>query len=176
MIYYIYYPYYKQYILSMTLAPNSPTNLQHLKPTVIGPHQPLGHQAVLKADHHHLDAIHFVPKVQMICPNFLKNPLMMMIDEPLQGEQKVPRLIKIWQGNPRPEVDKPKAESILIEDKVDNSKVREGGADHLLLERERTSALNREHHSGERRHLLLVRGCGGMEGQGNVQGIHSNQD
>ena len=25
----------------------------------------------------------------MICPNFLKNPLMMMIDEPLPGEQKV---------------------------------------------------------------------------------------
>ena len=47
----------------------------------------------------------------------------------------------------RPEVDKPKAASNLIEDKGDKSKLREGVTDHLLLEWERTSALNREHQS-----------------------------
>ena len=53
--------------------------------------------------------------------------------------------------------------------------MREGGADHLLLERERTSALNREHHSGERRHLLLVRGREGLGGWGNIQRVYRNQ-
>ena len=50
--------------------------------------------------------------------------------------------------------------------------MREGVADHLLLERERTSALNREHHFGERRHLLLVRCREGLGGWGNIQRVY----
>ena len=47
------------------------------------------------------------------------------------GENLVEDILGIFG---RPEVDKPKAASILIEDKGDNSKVREGVSDHLLLE------------------------------------------
>ena len=47
------------------------------------------------------------------------------------GEKLVEDILGI---SVRPEVDKNKAASSLIEDKGDNSKVREGVADHLLLE------------------------------------------
>ena len=70
------------------------------------------------------------------------NLLMMMILSQEKG--RFLDLIKVWMGNNlvvdilgmfgRLEVDKPKDASSLIEDKCDNSKVREGVADHLLLD------------------------------------------
>ena len=63
------------------------------------------------------------------------------------GEDLIEDILRIIG---RLEVDKPKVASSLIEDKGDNSKVREGVTDCLLLEVGRASTLNREHHSGGR--------------------------
>ena len=115
------------------------------------------YQAVIEADHHLLDAIHVVFKVDdtVDLSELLKE--LLDDDEPLPGEWKVPRLDQDLVGHRlranvtevealegvdlairhgenlvddilgifgRPEVDKPKATSILIEDKGYNSKVR----------------------------------------------------
>ena len=132
-----------------------------------GPHQPLGHQAILEADHHLLDAIHVVPEVDDTIDLSELLEELFDDDELLPGEGKVPRLDQDLVGHrirakvPEVEalegvdlairdgenlvediigifgsleVDKPEVASSMIEDVGDNSKVREGVDDHLLLD------------------------------------------
>ena len=65
--------------------------LHHLMLSVqdllLGPQQPHGQQAVLEADHHILNVIHVVPKVDDI----IDLSELLDDDEHLPGERKVPR-------------------------------------------------------------------------------------
>ena len=56
-----------------------------------GPQQPHGQQAVLEADHHILNVIHVVPKVDDIIDLSELLEELLDDDEHLPGERKVPR-------------------------------------------------------------------------------------
>ena len=93
------------------------------------------YQAVIEADHHLLDAIHVVFKVDDTVD--LSELLEGLLDDDggdlaiRDGDNLADDILGIFG---RPEVDKPEATSILIEDKGYNTKVRYSVADHLLLE------------------------------------------